>query len=331
MWRHGSCESFKPEKIKGMKSMGLNSKKTSSKVTNICCQAICGRLLAVACVLLMLHCSGSRASAGLVVWLDAGAGVTVDENGAVSAWNDQSGNGNNATQATAARQPLLAANQLNGNSVIRFDGVNDILQIVAPSSMVGLEFFTMYVVGRYNSTAGDQVMFAGTNANTYSSGNQYFWFSSMSATNEISLNLGLSDNPPAHNGPTNTNYSTYGLEFAWAGLGVPNTTTWVDDDVAITGSNYSTLTIAENGRLDIGALIHAGTQYYAGNVDIAEIRIYNTALTEAERNLVQAELDAKYFPVPEPSAVALMAFGSAAVFWVAFKRRRLTRRKLSSK
>jgi len=301
-----------------MKSMGLNSKKTSTKVTSTCCQAICGRLLAVACVLLMLQSSGSRASAGLVVWLDAGAGVIVDENGAVSAWNDQSGNGNNATQATAASQPLLVANQLNGNSVLRFDGANDILQVLNPSALSNMEGFTMFLVGKYRSTAGDQIMFAGSNANTYSSGNQYFWYSSMAAVNDISLNLGSGDSSILM-GPVDTNYNTYGMTFTWEGSGNPNTTAWINGNTAQGTSNYSSLSIGSGGRLDIGALIHGSTMYYAGAVDIAEIRIYDTALSESEQALVQAELNSKYFPIPEPSSIAL---GISGILFLAILRHR---------
>jgi len=50
------------------------------------------------------------------VWFDASKGVTADVNGKVSLWQDQSGNGNNASQSTATNQPI-AGSDANGSYV----------------------------------------------------------------------------------------------------------------------------------------------------------------------------------------------------------------------
>ena len=56
---------------------------------------------------------------GPAVWLDAGEGITLNGSG-VSAWEDQSGWGNDATQATPANQPLFSASvaELNGQPAV---------------------------------------------------------------------------------------------------------------------------------------------------------------------------------------------------------------------
>jgi hypothetical protein len=62
----------------------------------------------------------------LAMWLDAADESTITLNGStVSQWNDKSGNGRNASQATAALQPTYTTNGLNGKPVISFDGVDD--------------------------------------------------------------------------------------------------------------------------------------------------------------------------------------------------------------
>lgn len=52
--------------------------------------------------------------AGCMLWLDATRGVTTSS-GAVSQWDDQSGQGNNATQGTAANRPFQTRTDNSGN------------------------------------------------------------------------------------------------------------------------------------------------------------------------------------------------------------------------
>jgi hypothetical protein len=72
----------------------------------------------------------------LNLWLAADDAATLTLNGtAVTQWNDKSGKGRHALQATAASQPTYTANGLNGLPVVSFDGVNDFLQIAASFSL----------------------------------------------------------------------------------------------------------------------------------------------------------------------------------------------------
>ena len=64
-----------------------------------------------------------RSIAGLALWLDGADANSVTLNGStVSQWNDKSGNGRHATQATAASQPTFTANARNGRSALTFSG-----------------------------------------------------------------------------------------------------------------------------------------------------------------------------------------------------------------
>lgn len=57
------------------------------------------------------------------MWFDADDASTITLNGSnVSQWDDKSGNGRNATQATAANQPAYTTAGLNGKNVVTFDG-----------------------------------------------------------------------------------------------------------------------------------------------------------------------------------------------------------------
>lgn len=73
-----------------------------------------------------------KSISGLVMWLDANDAATVTlASGAVSAWNDKSGSGINASQSVANNRPTPTT--VNGRTAILFDGVNDGLDFTGVS------------------------------------------------------------------------------------------------------------------------------------------------------------------------------------------------------
>lgn len=68
------------------------------------------------------------ALAGLQLWLRGDADITYDATAAVSQWRDASGNANHAVQS-AARRPQLVRGAIGGKPALRFDGVDDYLAI----------------------------------------------------------------------------------------------------------------------------------------------------------------------------------------------------------
>jgi hypothetical protein len=70
------------------------------------------------------------------LWLDAADASTITTvSGAVSQWNDKSGNSRNVTQATAANRPIYTAAGQNSRNVITFDGSNDVLSLASNLSL----------------------------------------------------------------------------------------------------------------------------------------------------------------------------------------------------
>ena len=69
-----------------------------------------------------LHAQTLPITSGLQLWLNADVGVTTNVSGQVTAWADQSGLGNNATQPTPASSPTIAINSLNGHTTLRVIG-----------------------------------------------------------------------------------------------------------------------------------------------------------------------------------------------------------------
>ena len=87
------------------------------------------------------------------LWLDAADASTITESGgAVSQWNDKSGNGRNATQSTPASRPTLTTSNLNNLDVITFDGSDDVIIATLNTGLSSsFAFFTVVVPLRTNA------------------------------------------------------------------------------------------------------------------------------------------------------------------------------------
>ena len=68
--------------------------------------------------------------------------------GIVDQWDDVSGNGNHASQATQANMPLVVANSLDNKSGALFDGVDDFLSLTSTLSVTGgMGFYAVFTAG----------------------------------------------------------------------------------------------------------------------------------------------------------------------------------------
>ncbi len=206
---------------------------------------------------------------GCKLWLDSGAGVTKDGSDLVSLWADQSGNSNNAAQATGTNQPLWVNSVLNSKPVMRFDGVDNFLRI-ANSVTVGTAFvvskydlstFSGYsgILGAASGSSEPSYILTGTSGTTSFFDNAvYCLFPSKIYNDEI-----LTDDYS----PMTSFKITYGLA---------NATYW-------SPTAYTNMDVGRN---------QINNNYWDG--DIAEVLIYNTVLSAPDIASVIAYLDAKY-------------------------------------
>jgi hypothetical protein len=70
----------------------------------------------------------------LQLWLEADAGVETNSDGTVNSWNDQSGNNNNAGPGSAGNEPTLVPGAINGQPAVHMLGSNDEYLVVPYSS-----------------------------------------------------------------------------------------------------------------------------------------------------------------------------------------------------
>lgn len=208
----------------------------------------------------VLSYTGDGAS-GVYVW---GANSSQPK---VSAWADQSGNGNHITQGTAANQPLWLPNGLNNKPTLRFDGVNDVL---ASGAMTLVQPETICMLYKKITTAGP-----GTADIIYDGAA----FGSM---------LLRSDNSPQ-------TIIQDGVGFAAAserGLGSFVYATDVFNGASSTISSNGTQLATGNAGNALNAngfVLGAGaTPVRWANIEVAEVIIYNRTLTAAEQALIDA-------------------------------------------
>jgi hypothetical protein len=85
------------------------------------------------------------------LWLDAADATTVTTvSGAVSQWNDKSGNARHATQSTAGNRPSYTTAGQNGRNVLTFDGSSDGLTLASNLSL-GTEH-SIFVAAKNSAT-----------------------------------------------------------------------------------------------------------------------------------------------------------------------------------
>ena len=91
----------------------------------------------------------SGASQHLALWLDAADRTTLETDGQsnVSIWKDKSGRGHHALQNSAAAQPRVIQQALNGRPVVRFDG-NDVLSMPDGTISTGNDSYTVLMTFR---------------------------------------------------------------------------------------------------------------------------------------------------------------------------------------
>lgn len=131
-------------------------------------------------------------SANLSLWLRADLGITLNGSN-VSAWADQSGNGNNVSQSTSGFQPAYNATDANygGQSSITFNAVTPTFLTLA--SFVLAQPTTLYVVHNFSTLTGTIVPVDGNSASkqaVYGNSGSWAMFAGSAASSATSVASG---------------------------------------------------------------------------------------------------------------------------------------------
>ena len=198
---------------------------------------------------------------GLQMWMRADAGIE-EVGGLVSNWTDQSTANNHLTQSVASPQPTFVASGLDGRPTVRFDGALDFLAFTAPVTTIRTVFWvvneTLAAPNAYRFLLGHA-----TGYDFHGGSAHQIWSSSSNAS--------------VRNGTTRMN------GVAVDGLSTNRPTAPSVLSLVTTGA-----VAADNFSRD------RGNASRSWNGDLAELVIYDRALTDAERAQVEQYLAAKH-------------------------------------
>lgn len=229
-------------------------------------------------------------SVGLIAHWDASA-LTA---GAKSQINDQTANAYHLVQATGDNQPIVITNAQNSLSAARFDGANDWMAADALGAVLdGTDTpWTIFVVCRLNvltGIGGDTWWSLGSSSNQ----NPRLRITMRDITQEDSVRLQLRDDIGATQNiddgaaALDTNFHIYA--FVYTGT---NYTQWKDNVLIVDD------VLADHGAMTydqftVGAYRRSAPQSWA-NFDLGELRIYDSALSQANIDAVEATLNTKW-------------------------------------
>ena len=219
-----------------------------------------------------------RSISGLAAWYDASDSSRVVLNaGNVSQIADKSGNNRNATQATAARQPLYQAALQNGRNGVRNDKAESFLQFDSPLGTA----MTLFYAGK-PSTQSNSYILGGSTSDTgilsrFNNGGtirDYEWWNGGGSDRLIIAT-------------SQAGFSVIGLTHQDAGpifsyVNGAQTNTKATASATITGTSLKIL----------GAANTAGSA--PANNEYGEFLVYNRVLTTAERQRVERYLATRW-------------------------------------
>lgn len=226
---------------------------------------------------------------GLQLWLKADAGVTTDLNGGVTQWEDQSGEANHAVQFDGNRTPVLVNGALNNKPVLRFDGVDDFLDVADSPSLSGTGDMSSFFIIKFDDFATFRAVWGKTAG---SGGNQPAPTDIYALPNDGRLRVFRGNGTGIGNSSATTTQPLPANAYLAVGFDVSGSTLNHYLNNQPNGSGAATASVGDGDTpLKIGTRTDFVTKL-KGN--LAELLIYSRALSAAERNDVFAYFRSKY-------------------------------------
>jgi hypothetical protein len=220
---------------------------------------------------------------GMILWLANNAGVVTSGNG-VSAWDDQSGNGNSAFQPSAANQPALVHGD-GGQNALAFNGSSTFMSI--PSLPIdGATGMSVFLVSA-NST--EHPMWYGHYAFLWWPETGWWgttYFGSYQTSSHFRFGTGQAANEPSYQ-MLFTRTNAFGLS-EWMHSGTTDSM-WLNGQSV---ASYPGKLQSINNVGNTAFLGHSNNTFYPG--DVSELIVYSRALSTSERQAIEQYLMKKY-------------------------------------
>jgi hypothetical protein len=243
--------------------------------------------------------AGVGNSTSNVLWLKADVGTNTTVNGAnITTWNDQSGNSINVSQTTVNQQPLYQSGSgsfFNNRPSILFDNVtttNDFL--TAPDSPIldntnGLSFFTVSRPLNLDNSTARCIISKRTNVSVEQSYMLFYW----TGGNKFQVDV-ESNNDRFLSATTMASNTDYLIDMIYDGTltAANRSKLYIGGTLDITANETSASVTDKNSPLLIGGLNVTDPRPFGGH--IAEVIQYRVAVNEAQRNIINNYLSAKY-------------------------------------
>jgi hypothetical protein len=260
---------------------------------------------------------------GLQLWLDASdsstlydatsGGSLVAADGGVARWQDKSGNARHATQSTSANRPARKTAIQGGKDVLRFDGSNDSLSIASSTEtfkFVHSSDSTVFVVFKSGTTANPghnaYIVLGTANSTTTvvgallytgdsdptSANNTLYWYVSRGGAGTYPVFFDGNNYFPSNafgmisllsKPQDGTSGSRFAIRRNGGSLNSTNSPG---------GSPQTVSTASSTDDLTVGRAPSGESDFLNG--DIAEIIIYDSALSDTDREAVENYLLAKW-------------------------------------
>jgi len=225
---------------------------------------------------------------GLSLWLKSDSGVTLSGS-YVTSWTDQSGNNNNAI-ANTGEEPTFVSSFLNNKPAIEFNGLGQIMQIADANSLDFLNMSSFIVLKYIGQGTGNNIVYI-KNANAGSPADPAMYGLVATLFNgNLSFPLNVNDWVDHTTNVDIKDSIPRIFSMTYGGSDILMYANGFEVGSGSIGGNISTST----GTLQIGGYNKSfdSAEYFCGQ--IAEIIMYNRAVTSTERQQVESYLNTKY-------------------------------------
>lgn len=242
---------------------------------------------------------------GLQAWYDAADTTTITHaSGAVSQWDDKSGNARHVKQTTAGTKPTTGTRTQNSLNVIDFDGGDYLIADNFDLDFTTSKEITTFIICKPDANTIPEGIYALKRNNIPTHGTWRF----NHGVNQWAFNFGLGIDIGVINQYrvqrfTNTDTASFHLFTATLKASTSAFTARYDTANQATVNDEGTMAIASwlssgsgNMKPLLGALSSAGNNVIDtfGDIAIAELVIYNVLLTSTQITDVESYLKAKW-------------------------------------